>query len=319
VEYKDYYKVLSLEKNATTEQIKKQYRKLARKYHPDVNPNNPEAEAKFKDVNEAHEVLSDPEKRKKYDTLGADWQRYQHAGAGAGGFDWGRYAQQGARGQGGYQSFSGGFEGEDFSDFFSSIFGGAAGARAGGARGRRASMAFQGQDYTADLQLSLQEAYNGIQKTITVQGKNVRITIKPGVEDGQTIRLKGQGGPGANGGESGDLYLTLRITPDPRYTRQGNDLYVDAEVPIYKAALGGDEVLDTLSGRMRIKIQPETKNGTMLRVRGKGFPVYNQPGSFGDLYVKVNLQLPDRLSEQEKDLFRQMASLRNGQRQDEKM
>jgi curved DNA-binding protein len=310
VEYKDYYKILGLDKNATTEQIKKQYRKLARKYHPDVNPNNKEAEEKFKDLNEAHEVLGDPEKRQKYDTLGADWQRYQHAGADAGGFDWGRYARQRPGGGAQYETFSGDFTDKDFSDFFSSVFGGMGGGAGGGARGRRASMAFKGQDYTAELPLSLQEAYAGVQKTITVHGNNLRITIKPGVEDGQTIRLPGRGGPGANGGEAGDLYITLRITPDPRYTRQGNDLYQDVEVPVHKAALGGDEVIDTLSGRMRIKIQPETKNGTMLRLKGKGFPVYNQPGSFGDLYVKVSLQLPERLTEEEKDLYRQLAKRR---------
>ncbi|CAN5919463.1 J domain-containing protein [soil metagenome] len=308
MEYKDYYKALELDKKASTEQIKKQYRKLARKYHPDVNPNNKEAEAKFKEINEAHEVLSDPEKRKRYDTLGADWNRYQQAGGDDGGFDWNRYARQGAPGQGGYQTFTEGFEEGDFSDFFSSIFGESAG---GGRRRRRSSMAFQGQDYTANLPLSLQEAYAGVQKTIPVLGKNLRITIKPGVEDGQTIRLNGRGGPGAKGGEHGDLYITLRLNPDPTYTRKGNDLYMDVAVPVYQAALGGEEIIDTLAGQMRIKIQPETKNDTMLRLRGKGFPVYNQLGSFGDLYVKISLQLPERLTEAEKDLFRQMANLRN--------
>lgn len=310
MEYKDYYKVLGLDKTATTEQIKKQYRKLARKYHPDVNPNNKEVEENFKNINEAHEVLSDPEKRKKYDTLGVDWQRYQQAGAETGGFDWGRYAQQqGGRGQGHYQTFSGETADGDFSDFFSSIFGGAAGG--GAQRGRRRSMTFQGQDYTAELRLSLQEAYSGVQRTITVNGNNLRITIKPGVEDGQTIRLKGQGGPGANGGENGDLYITLRIDPDPTFTRTGHDLTMEVPISVYKAALGGEEVIDTISGRMRIKIQPETRNGTMLRLKGKGFPIYNKPGAFGDLYVKVSLQLPEQLTEAEKDLFRQLAKLRH--------
>ncbi len=309
MEYKDYYKILGVDKTASKEEIKKQYRKLARKYHPDVNPDNKEAEAKFKDINEANEVLSDDEKRKKYDELGADWNHYQQAGGQGGGFDWSKYARQGG---GGYTRYEGNMEdffgGGDFSDFFSSIFGDAA----GGQRTRRSTnMAFKGQDYTAELQLTLQEAYEGTKKTITVNDKNLRITIHPGVEDGQTIRLKGNGSPGMNGGENGDLYITLRISPDPEFTRKGNDLYVDAPVSIYKAVLGGDAVINTLSGQLKIKIKPETKNGTMLRLKGKGFPVYRQEGQFGDMYVKINVQTPENLSEKEKDLFKQLAQLRN--------
>ncbi|QNE41323.1 J domain-containing protein [Hymenobacter sp. NBH84] len=306
MDYKDYYKALGVEKNATADQIKKAYRKLARQYHPDVNPNDPEAERKFKEVNEANEVLSDPEKRSKYDQLGADWQRYQQAGAGGaqgagGGFDWSQYAQGGGFGGGSEDPFGG----ADFSDFFGNIFGGMGGGRAGGTRARA------GQDYQAELVLTLEEAYQGGPRTITVNGKNLRLTVKPGMEDGQTIRLRNQGGPGLNGGPAGSLYLTFRIEPDPRYTRTGNDLTQEVPVSVYKAILGGDQVVDTLSGSVKIKIKPETQNDTRLRLRGKGFPVYDQPGQFGDLYLRLTLSLPQQLTEQEKDLFRQLAALRN--------
>ncbi|MGV3587181.1 MAG: DnaJ C-terminal domain-containing protein [Adhaeribacter sp.] len=310
MDYKDYYKVLEVDKSASKEQIKKQYKKLARKYHPDVNPGNKEAEEKFKALSEAYEVLGDDEKRQKYDTLGADWKRYEQAGGGPGGFDWSQYAQGGRRGgTHTYTNMGGDFEGTDFSDFFRDIFGNMGGG-GGQQAGSRRSRSFKGQDYTADLTLPLHEAYTGGRKTITVNGKNLRINIKPGIEDGQRIRLKGNGGPGANSGEPGDLYITFRIEPDPRFTRQGNDLYVEADIPVYKAALGGDAFINTMSGQLKIKVKPETKNGTMLRLRSKGFPVYNQPDTFGDLYVKINLQLPENLTEKEKDLFRQLAQLR---------
>jgi curved DNA-binding protein len=305
MEYKDYYKILEVDKSASKEDIKKKYKKLARKYHPDVNPGNKEAEEKFKAINEAHEVLSDEEKRKKYDTLGADWKRYEQAGD-AGGFDWEQYAQAGGRGRQRHYT-NADFNQGDFSDFFSSVFGDMGG---GGRSSQRRTMAFKGQDYAAELTLTTEEAYQGVQKTITVTGKNLRITIKPGVEDGQTIRLKGNGAPGANGGENGDLYITLRIAPDPRYTRQGSDLYVDTPVPVYLAALGGEALVHYPGGQVKIKIKPGTQNGTLLRLKGKGFPVYNQAHQQGDLFVKVNLQLPENLTDQEKDLFRQLAQNR---------
>lgn len=311
MEYKDYYQTLEVSKTATKDEIKKSYKKLARKYHPDVNPNNKEAEEKFKAISEAYEVLGDDEKRKKYDQLGADWKRYEQAGgAGGGGFDWSQYAG-GQPGGGRYAQYEGDFGGGDFSDFFSSIFGGMGGGAGGRTQGgRRSSMAFRGQDYNAELQMPLEEAYHGGNKTLTVNGKNLRINIKPGVADGQTIRLKGQGGPGMNGAENGDLYITFRINSDPKYTRKGDDLFVDAPVSVYKAALGGEEVVDTLSGKIKIKIQPETQNGKMLRLKGKGFPVYNHPGQHGDLYIKTLLHLPEKLTEKEKELFRQLAELR---------
>ena len=311
MDYKDYYKALGLEKNATPEQIKKAYRKLARQHHPDVNPDDKGAEQKFKEINEANEVLSDPEKRKKYDQFGADWQRYQQQPAGGGGrggqpgggFDWSQYTQGQGGGFGGGGSPFG--EGEDFSDFFGSLFG-----NMGGAGGARSSRPGAGPDYQAELELSLEEAYQGGPRTITVNGKNLRLTIAPGVADGQTIRLRDQGGPGRSGGPSGALLITLRIRPDARYVRTGDDLTQDVPVSIYKALLGGEQTVETLSGPVKIKLKPETANGTRLRLRGKGFPVYKKDGQFGDLYLRLSLTLPQNLTDPEKALIQQLAALR---------
>ncbi|MFD2784311.1 DnaJ C-terminal domain-containing protein [Hymenobacter rubripertinctus] len=303
MDYKDYYQVLGVEKTATKDQIKKAYRKLARQHHPDVNPGNEEAERKFKEANEAQEVLSDDEKRRKYDQLGADWQRYQQTGGArggqsqGGGFDWSQYAQGGGAG-GGEDPFGG----ADFSDFFSSMFGGVGGQ--GGGRPRT------GQDYQAELELSLEDAYQGGPRTLTVNGKNLRLTIQPGAEDGQVIRLRDQGGPGRSGGPAGSLYITLRIRPDARYSRTGHDLTMDVPIDMYTTLLGGEKTVETLSGAVKITIKPETPNGTRLRLRGKGFPVYRQPGQFGDLYLRLSLTLPQHLTDEEKTLFRQLAALR---------
>ncbi|GAC1600664.1 MAG: J domain-containing protein [Hymenobacter sp.] len=306
MDYKDYYKALGVEKTATAEQIKKAYRKLARQHHPDVNPNDKGAEQKFKEINEANEVLSDPEKRKKYDQFGADYQRYQQQPGGrggqpGGGFDWSQYTQGGGGGFGEDSPFG---EGADFSDFFGSLFGNMGGGRAGGGRPGA------GPDYQAELELSLEEAYHGGPRTITVNGKNLRLTIQPGVADGQTIRRRDPGGPGRHGGPSGALLITFRIRPDARYARTGHDLTQDVPVSIYKALLGGEQTVDTLSGPVKIKLKPETPNGTRLRLRGKGFPVYRQPGQFGDLYLRLNLTLPQHLTEAEKELIQQLAALR---------
>ncbi|OGX87355.1 molecular chaperone DnaJ [Hymenobacter lapidarius] len=307
MDYKDYYNVLGVKKSATKEQIKKAYRKLARQHHPDVNPDNKVAEQKFKEVNEAHEVLIDPEKRKKYDQFGADWQRYQQQPGGAerdgrpgAGFDWSQYTQGGG-GQSQGNPFG---EGEDFSDFFGSMFGNMGGDRAGSRRPAA------GADYQAELELSLEEAYHGGPRTITVNGKNLRLTIAPGVADGQSIRLRDQGGAGRNGGPSGSLLITFRIRPDARYARTGDDLTHDVPVNVYKALLGGEQTVDTLSGSVKITIKPETQNGTRLRLRGKGFPVYKKPGEFGDLYLRLSLALPQHLTPQENELIRQLAALR---------
>jgi len=294
----DYYEILGVNKNAGAEDIKKAYRKLARKLHPDLNPNDKEAHKKFQQINEANEVLSDPEKRKKYDQYGKDWQHAEQ-------FENARQ-QSGA---GNYRSYdtgagSGGFEDEDFSSFFSSLFG----SQAGNTGGRRSK--FKGQDYNAELQLSLQNAYTTHQQTLAVNGKNVRITIPAGVENGQVIKLKGYGAPGANGGPAGDLYITFVINNDPKMKRAGNDLFMDAEIDLYAAVLGGETTIETMSGKLKLKINPGTQNGTQVRLKGKGFPIYKKEGQFGDLYVVFNVKLPVNLTDKQKELFNQLAALK---------
>ncbi|MDB5198255.1 MAG: molecular chaperone DnaJ [Chitinophagaceae bacterium] len=294
MEYVDYYKVLGVNKNATTDEIKSAYRKLARKHHPDLNPNDKEAHKKFQQINEANEVLSDPEKRKKYDQYGKDWK---HADE----FEKqkqsrGQYANQGG------QTFSGGFGEDDFSDFFSSMFGGG-----GESRGRSRQTKFRGQDYNAELQLELADAYKTHQQTITVNNKNVRITIPAGIENGQQIRLKGYGAPGVNGGPNGDLYITFNITNNTQFKRMGNDLYTTVEIDLYTAVLGGEVTVDTLSGKVKLKVKPETQNGTKIRLKGKGFPVYKKEGEFGDLFITFSVKIPTNLTEKQKELFKELA------------
>lgn len=324
MEYKDYYKILGVSKNASQDDIKKAYRKLARKYHPDANPNDQKAEEKFKDIGEAYEVLGDPEKRKKYDQLGANWQQYQQAGTGGGaGFDFEEFMrQQGFGGGGGRQThttFEGDFDdifGGGFSDFFESLFGGGFGQSRRSTRGRSAfgsqerQKAFKGQDLKASLQISMEDAYNGASKVINVQGQRLRIKIKPGIQDGQTLRLKGKGEPGINGSQPGDLLLTINVMNAPGYERRGNDLYVDMPVDLYKAVLGGTNYVNVFGQQLKLKVPPETQAGTVLRLKGKGFPDYNNPSQKGNLYAKVQITIPKKLSQKEKKLFKELAEMR---------
>ncbi|HXR85130.1 MAG TPA: J domain-containing protein [Hanamia sp.] len=306
MDFVDYYKTLGIPKNASQEDIKKAYRKLARKFHPDVNPNDKEAHKKFQQINEANEVLSDPEKRKKYDQYGENWkhadqfeqarQQQQQSGGGFGGFG-GGFGNFG----GGEYTYSGGEE-EGFSDFFESLFGGRG-------RGRRTQAKYRGQDYNAELQLTLSDAYTTHKQTLTINGKNVRITIPAGVENGQQIKLKGYGSPGANGGPNGDLFITFVITNNTGFKREGNDLYKTEDIDLYTALLGGEKTIDTLSGKIKLKVNPETQNGTKIRLKGKGFPVYKKEGQFGDLYITWNVKLPTHLTQKEKDLFTELSKL----------
>jgi curved DNA-binding protein len=306
MDFVDYYKTLGVAKNASAEDIKKAYRKLARKFHPDVNPNDKEAHKKFQQINEAHEVLSDVEKRKKYDQYGENWkhadqyeqarQQQQQSGGGFGGFGSGGFGNFG----GGEYTYSGGEEG-GFSDFFESLF--------GGARGRRSQAKYRGQDYNAELQLSLTDAYTTHKQTLTINGKNVRITIPAGVENGQQIKLKGYGSPGANGGPNGDLFITFVITNNTAFRREGNDLYKTEDVDLYTALLGGEKTIDTLGGKIKLKVNPETQNGTKIRLKGKGFPVYKKEGQFGDLYITWDVKLPTNLTQKQKDLFTELSKL----------
>lgn len=293
MEFIDYYKILGIEKNAPEDEIKKAYRKLARKHHPDLNPNDKEAHKKFQQINEANEVLSDPEKRKKYDRYGKDWQ---HAEQFEQQRQSGAHAQQGSAGD-----FSG-FEGHDFSDFFESMFG------QGG--GRRQHTKFRGQDYHAELQLNLEAVMTTQQQVLTVNGKNIRISIPAGVQNGQQIKLKGYGAPGVNGGPAGDLYITFNIATHPVYKRLGNDLYMNATIDLYTALLGGETTIDTLSGKVKLTVKPETQAGTKIRLKGKGFPVYKKEGQHGDLYITYHVQLPANLTEKEKALFTELKNLK---------
>lgn len=293
MEFIDYYKILGIDKSASEDDIKKAYRKLARKHHPDLNPNNKEANLKFQQINEANEVLSDPEKRKKYDQHGKDWQ---HADQ----FEQQRQSR-GRSQQSNAQDFSG-FEGEDFSSFFESMFG------QGG--GRRQQAKFRGQDFNAELQLSLEAAMETHQQVLTVNGKNIRITIPAGVENGQQIKLKGYGAPGVNGGPAGDLYITFIIPVHAVYKRLGNDLYTNAGIDLYTALLGGETTIDTLSGKVKLTVKPETQAGTKIRLKGKGFPIYKKDGQHGDLYITYQVQLPSNLSEKEKELFTELKNLK---------
>ena len=294
----DYYQTLGITKTATQDEIKKAYRKLARKYHPDVNPNDKDAHKKFQQINEAHEVLSDVEKRKKYDQHGENWKQadqYEQA-----------RRQQGQQGSGGFGGFgdytySGGDEG-GFSDFFESLFGG------GGGR-RRPQAKYRGQDLNAELQLRLSAAYTTHKQTLTINGKQVRLTIPAGVETGQVLRLRGFGGEGANGGPKGDLLITFIIENDTAYKREGSDLYKTEDVDLYTALLGGDKTIETLSGKIKLKVAPETQNATRIRLKGKGFPVYKKEGVFGDLYITWNVALPTNLNEKQKELLRELAKL----------
>ncbi len=298
---RDYYEVLGVNKDASEEDIKKAYRKLARKYHPDLNPNNKEAHKRFQEINEANEVLSDPEKRKKYDQYGENWkhaEEYEKARQAAG---------QNQNWDGGGYDFSGtSFDEGGFSDFFESLFGRAEG---GNGRSRSRNVKFRGEDFNAELHLSLEDAYKTHQQTFTVNGKSIRITVHAGIEDGQTIKLKGHGGPGINGGPNGDLYITFRIDNNTSFKREGNDLYTTVDLDLYTAILGGEITVDTLGGKIKLKVKPETQNGTKIRLRGKGFPVYKSEGQFGDLYITFEIKIPTGLSEKQKELFTQLSKM----------
>lgn len=296
MDYIDYYKVLGLKKTASADDIKKAYRKLARQHHPDLNPNNPEAGKLFQQINEANEVLSDPEKRKKYDQYGKDWKHAEQ-------FEEAR-RQQGAGDNpfgdsNSYYSYNDG--GDDFSDFFTSLFG----KRSGGRQAK-----FKGQDFRASLRVKLSEVSSTHPVTFTVNEKNIRITIPAGIENGQEIRLAGYGAPGVNGGPNGDLYLTFDIENDTPFVRKGDDLYLDVPLDLYKAVLGGELTIETLSGKLKIKVPPETQNGSKVRLKGKGFPVYKKEGSFGDLYITYHVTIPTKLSAREKELFQQLSKER---------
>lgn len=292
--YIDYYKILGINKEASQDDVKKAYKKLARKYHPDLNPNDSDAQRKFQEINEANEVLSDPDKRKKYDQYGENWKHADQFEA--------QQQQYGSYGgDAGGSTFWSSSGDSDFSDFFESMFG----SRRGGGN----NYGFRGQDFTAELHLSLMDAAKTHKQVITVNGKNLRITVPAGVADGQTIKLKGQGGQGVNNGPAGDLYITFIIEEDSRFKRVGDDLYVTAPLDLYTAVLGGEQIVDTMDGKVKLKVQAGTQNNTKVRLKGKGFPVYKKEGSHGDLIVTYSVVIPTNLTDRQKELFREIQGL----------
>ncbi len=289
MEYKDYYKILGVEKNATQDVIKKAFRKLAVKYHPDKNQGNKAAEDQFKEVNEANEVLSDPEKRKKYDELGANWKQQQ------------QYAQ--SQGQSRSRQ-SHNFENDgDFSDFFESFF--------SQQRGQAQQRARKGRDLEAALEISFEDAYHGGVQVISVGEDKIRLTLKPGIHNGQKIKIKGKGGALRNGGDRGDLYITFHVKEHPQFKIEGVDIHQNIPVDLYTAVLGGKAETLTPSGKLNLTIPEGTQHNKTLRLKGKGMPVYDQSGTFGDMIVTVKIEIPMNLNEEQKKLFQQLKELQS--------
>lgn len=308
MEYKDYYKILGVNKQASQDEIKKAYRKLAVKYHPDKNPDDKSAEDKFKDVSEAYEVLKDPEKRKQYDTLGANWKQYQQQGNG---FDWSQFGGGGGRSHMHFEGDMGDMFGNSgFSDFFEQFFGGFGGAQHGGGRRQAYQQGFPGQDLEASTTINLEDAYQGSTIILNVNGKKIRIKLKPGIEDGKTLKIKGKGSATVQGGPTGDLYLKVNIADHPVFERKGNDLHTDLKVDLYTALLGGDVEVNTMKGKVKVNIAQGTENNKKLRLKGLGMPNSKDPKKKGDLYANVQVLLPTNLSLEEEKLFRQLRELR---------
>lgn len=291
----DYYQILGVDKKATEDEIKKAYRKLARKYHPDLNPNDNEAVRKFKEVNEANEVLSNVENRKKYDKYGKDWKHADELDKQK------QQQQQYGRGQQGNYSNYGD---SDYSDFFESMFGG------GASRANRGQMKYKGQDLSAELKLNIRDVYTTHKHTIVINGKNVRFTIPAGLKNEQVLRIIGHGGEGVNGGPNGDLLITFIIENDTKFKLDNQHLHTTVDLDLYKAILGDTITVDTFDGKVTLKVKPETQNGTKVKLKGKGFPVYKKEGEFGDLYITYNVVLPTHLTEKEKALFTELSKLR---------
>jgi curved DNA-binding protein len=311
MDYKDYYKILGVDKTASEKDIKSAFRRLARQHHPDVNPNDSGAEERFKEINEAYEVLSDPEKRRKFDQLGADWRRWQQTGGRPGDFDWSRWST-GAPGERVHVRYGTPEDLEDlfggsspFSDFFSQIFGGM-GAGSGGGGFQHEVRPQRGRDYEQPVEITLREAHAGTRRILQRDGHRLEIKIPPGAKTGTRVRMSGEGGSGIGGGPAGDLYLRVKVLPDRQFDRKGDDLYTTVSVDLYTMVLGGEVPVPTMDGEVVLSIPAGTQNGRTFRLRGKGLPRLRQPDQRGDLYVKAEVRLPTRLGPREQELFEEL-------------
>jgi DnaJ-class molecular chaperone len=314
MDFKDYYAVLGVAKTASDEEIKRAYRRLARKHHPDLNPGDKSAEAKFKEINEANEVLGDPDKRRKYDELGANWRQYeQQAPAGhPPGFGTGGGSYRAMSPEEMEQLFGG--EQSSFSDFFSTFFGGGGGERTGRGRRSRTARPRAGQDVEAEAELTLEEAFSGTTRRVVLprHGKDhaVEVRIPAGVKDGARVRAAGEGGRSGGEGPSGDLFLAVHVLPHPRFERRGQDLHVRARVPVTTAVLGGEISVTALSGStLRLRIPEMTRAGRVFRLRGHGMPTIGKPSERGDLYVTVDVEIPSHLSAEERQHYEALSAL----------
>jgi curved DNA-binding protein len=321
MQYKDYYKILGVDRSASEQDIKRAYRRLARELHPDVNPGDKRAEERFKEVNEAYEVLGDPEKRRKYEQLGANWQQWRRAGHDPSQYDWSQWftgAPGGTRVEwsGDLGDLFGGAGGDTFSDFFRSIFGGVG----GGGRARTPEDLFRttgrrtmrGQKMEASAEITLEEAFHGTTRVLERNGQRIRVRIPPGARTGSKVRVAGKGSTARRGGQPGDLYLHITVKPHPVFKREGDNLRCDVDVDMYTAVLGGQVRVTTLGNQVSLKIPAGTNSGKTFRLRGKGMPNPRNPQQHGDLLATVQIHVPQRLSSRERELFEELAHLREG-------
>jgi curved DNA-binding protein len=319
MDYKDYYNILGVSRDASQDEIKKKYRKMAAKFHPDKNPNNKKAEAKFKEVGEAYEVLKDPEKRKLYDQVGQDWKQYQQAGANPNDFNWSQYGRgSGQRVNVNFEDMFGSGQqggGSPFSSFFETIFGGGQGnGGMHGARGQqaraRSRVPQRGRDAEAQIRIQLADVLNGIEKQLQINGEKVKVKIPAGIENGKRLKLKGRGQPSAIGGPKGDLYLKVLVDIPEGFERRGKDIYQLVPLDLYTALLGGELKVQTVEGKVKLNIPPETPNGKVFRLTGRGLPEFNKPGNRGDYFIRTEIKLPEKLTNKEKELFKELEKQR---------